>query len=47
MSVSLEYKDVENKLLILYLINRMEVSMSRAQITDSVLAKDFMNYFTL
>jgi DNA-binding PadR family transcriptional regulator len=47
VSVSLEYKDVENKLLILYLINRMEISMSRAQITDFVMAKDFMNYFTL
>lgn len=47
MNVSLEYKDVENKLLILYLINRMELSMSRAQITDFVMSKDFMNYFTL
>jgi hypothetical protein len=47
MSVSLEYKDVENKLLILYLINRMEISMSRAQITDFVMSKDIMDYFTL
>jgi DNA-binding PadR family transcriptional regulator len=47
MSVSLEYKDVENKLLILYLINRMEISMSRAQITDFVMTKDIMSYFTL
>ena len=45
--VSLEYKNVENKLLILYLINRMELSMSRAQITDFVMEKDFMNYFVL
>ena len=45
MSVSIEYKDVENKLLILYLINRMELSMSRSQITDFVMNKEFMNYF--
>jgi len=45
MSVSIEYKDVENKLLILYLINRMELSMSRSQITDFVMSKDFMNYY--
>ena len=38
---------VENKLLILYLINRMELSMSRAQITDFVISKDFMNHFLL
>lgn len=47
MAVSIEYKEVEKKLLILYLINRMEISMSRAQITDFVLTKDFMDYFTL
>ena len=47
MAVSIEYKDVEKKLLILYLINRMEVSMSRAQITDFVMTKEFMDYFTL
>lgn len=47
MAVSIEYKDVEKKLLILYLINRMELSMSRAQITDFVLNKDFMDYFSL
>ena len=45
MAVSIEYKDVENKLLILYLINRMELSMSRSQITDFVMSKEFMNYF--
>ena len=45
--VSIEYKDVENKLLIIYLINRMELSMSRAQITDFVISKDIMNYFVL
>ena len=47
MSVSIEYKDVEKKLLILYLINRMELPMSRAQITDFVLSKEIMDYFAL
>ena len=47
LMVPIEYKDVENKLLILYLINRMELSMSRAQITEFVMSKDFMNYFVL
>ena len=42
-----EYKDVENKLLILYLISRMELSMSRAQITEFVMDKKPMNYFDL
>jgi len=41
------HKDVENKLLILYLINRMELSLSRGQITDFVIDKDFMDYFKL
>ena len=47
MAVSIEYKDVEKKLLILYLINRMELSMSRSQITDFVMTKDFMDHFAL
>ena len=47
MSITLEYKDVENKLLILYLINRLELPMSRAQITDFIIQKELMNYFVL
>ena len=42
-----EYKNVENKLLILYLINRMELSMSSAQITEFIISKDLMHTFTL
>jgi len=47
MPFTLGSKDVETKLLILYLINRMELSMSRAQITDCVMSKEIMNYFDL
>jgi len=41
------YSAVENKLLILYLINRMEISLSLALITDIVIGNDFMDHFTL
>ena len=47
MSNGYEYKNAENKLLLLYLINRMEFPMSRAQITDFVQEADFMDYYTL
>lgn len=47
MSINIEYKDVENKLLILYLINRLELPMSRAQIVDFIMQKELMDYFTL
>jgi len=47
MPIPKERTDVENKLLILYLVNRMELSMSRAQITDFIIANDFMGHFVL
>jgi len=47
MSDQTEYKNAENKLLLLYLINRMEFPMSRAQVTDFVRDEDFMDYYTL
>ncbi|MCL2571068.1 MAG: DUF4364 family protein [Defluviitaleaceae bacterium] len=47
MSDAKEYKNAENKLLLLYLINRMEFPMSRAQVTDFVQDVDFMDYYTL
>ena len=47
MPITIEYKDAENKLLILYLINRLELPMSRAQITDFIIQKELMNHFTL
>ncbi|MCL2604341.1 MAG: DUF4364 family protein [Defluviitaleaceae bacterium] len=42
-----EYKDVENKLIILYLLNRMVLPMSRGQIAEMVLSGEFMDFFTL
>jgi DNA-binding PadR family transcriptional regulator len=47
MAITIEYKDVENKLLLLYLINLMDLPMSRSQITAFVIQKDIMNHFTL
>ncbi|MCL2356814.1 MAG: DUF4364 family protein [Defluviitaleaceae bacterium] len=47
MPVTLEYKDAENKLLLLFLIHMMDLPMTRAQITDFVVEKDVMNHFTL
>jgi len=41
------FKEVENKLVILYLINRMVRPMSRGQITDVMLEGQFMDYYTL
>ena len=42
-----EYKDVEHKLIILYLINRMVLPMSRGQIAELVMEGEFMDYYTL
>ncbi|MCL2188068.1 MAG: DUF4364 family protein [Defluviitaleaceae bacterium] len=42
-----EYKDVESKLVILYLINRMVLPMSRGQIVDMIMENEFMDFFTL
>jgi len=47
MTDSSEFKIAENKLLLLYLINRMEFPMSRAQVTDFVRDADYMDYYTL
>ncbi|MCL2576832.1 MAG: DUF4364 family protein [Defluviitaleaceae bacterium] len=47
MGITIEYKDVENKLLLLYLINMMDLPMSRSQITDFIIQKDLMNHFIL
>jgi DNA-binding PadR family transcriptional regulator len=47
MAITIEYKDAENKLLIMYLINMMELPMSRAQITDFIIEKELMHHFTL
>ena len=47
MTETSEFKIAENKLLLLYLINRMEFPMSRAQVTDFVRDADYMDYYTL
>ncbi len=38
---------VENKLLVLYLIDKMDLPLSRSQITEFVRESEFMDYFTL
>jgi len=47
LSDTIEHKNVENKLLLLYLVDRMEYPMSRAQITEFVREADLMDYYTL
>jgi DNA-binding PadR family transcriptional regulator len=47
MALTIEYKDAENKLLLLFLIDLMELPMSRSQITEFIIQKDLMNHFTL
>ncbi|MDR0271787.1 MAG: DUF4364 family protein [Clostridiales bacterium] len=47
MAIAVEYNDVENKLLILYLINTMDLPMSSSQITDFVIQKELMHQFVL
>ena len=47
MKITLEYEDVENKLLILYLISAMELPMSRVQIASFFTEKELMNYYVV
>ena len=47
MKVTIEYEDVENKLLILYLISSMDLPMSRVQIASFFTEKELMNQFVL
>ncbi|MDR2940756.1 MAG: DUF4364 family protein [Clostridiales bacterium] len=37
----------ENKLIILYLIDKMDIPMSNSQISQFALEQDYMNYFSL
>jgi len=37
----------ENKLLLLYLIDKMDIPLSNSQISDFALSKNYMNYFSL
>ena len=47
MALTLEYDDVVNKLLVLYLVNIVDLPVSRAQINGFFSEKELMNYFTL
>ena len=40
-------KAPENKLLILYLIDKMDLPLSRSHITDYIIQSEFMDYYTL
>jgi len=42
-----EPKNPENKLLLLYLIEKMDLPLSRGQISDYISQDGFMDYFTL
>ena len=42
-----EFKNVESKLIILYLINRMVLPMSRGQIVEMIMENEIMDFFTL
>ena len=45
--MSTDIKNPENKLLILYLIDKMDLPLSRSQITDYIIQAEFMDYYTL
>ena len=47
MESSLAFKEVEIKLLIMYLLNKMELPMSRAQISDFINDKQLLDNFTI
>ena len=47
MKITIEYEEVENKLLILYLISSMDLPMSRVQIANFFEEKELMNHFVL
>ncbi|SHJ67769.1 DUF4364 family protein [Tepidibacter formicigenes] len=36
-----------NKLLLMYILNRIEINLTNSQITQVVMENDFMNYFSL
>ena len=43
----LNNKETENKLIILYLLDKMDLPLSRSQITDYIRQSEFMDYYTL
>lgn len=42
-----EFAQAENKLLLLYLINKMDIPLSNAQISQFALEEELMDYFSL
>lgn len=42
-----EYKSIEDKLLLLYLIDKMDIPLSNSQISQFALQEDYMDYFVL
>lgn len=42
-----EYKRIEDKLLLLYLIDKMDIPLSNSQISQFALQEDYMDYFVL
>jgi len=45
--VDVDFKEIDNKLLILYLVNRLELPISHSQITECVCGAELMDYYTL
>lgn len=45
--LSSEYSEVENKLLLLYLVNKMDLPLSNSQISQFALEENIIGYFTL
>ncbi|MCL2398284.1 MAG: DUF4364 family protein [Defluviitaleaceae bacterium] len=45
--MSADGQSPENKLLLLYLIEKMDLPLSRSQITDYIREDDYMDYYTL
>ena len=43
----MELNGPDNKLLLLYLINKIDSPLSRSQITDFIIQSDYMDYYTL
>ncbi|MCL2397622.1 MAG: DUF4364 family protein [Defluviitaleaceae bacterium] len=44
---SSEEKQVEHKIILLYLMNRMDIPMSNSQITQFVLEESYMNFYSV
>ena len=45
--MSTQLNNPKDKLIILYLIDKMDLPLSRSQITDYIIQQEFMDYYTL